>query len=119
VDLERTEHDLARIETVIAPEGLPSNTDRETALALTFSAKEAFFKAQFPVTRRILAFDEVPLAWRRLSEKRYEADSADGRILKGTVRCTTIGRWVLSAALISLPFEQTGGRQDPLRSRAT
>jgi 4'-phosphopantetheinyl transferase EntD len=119
VDLEKTEHDLGRIETVIAPEGLPSNIDRETALALAFSAKEAFFKAQFPVTKRILAFADVPLAWRQLSPKRYEADSADGRILKGTIRCTTVGPWVLSAALISLPCEQTGGRQDRLMSGAT
>lgn len=102
VDLERTNCDVGPIEPLIAPEGLPAETDRATAVALTFSAKEAFFKAQFPVTRRVAGFGDVPLIWRRLSEERYDADSSDGQVPKGTVRCTIVGQWVLSAALISL-----------------
>jgi 4'-phosphopantetheinyl transferase EntD len=108
VDLERTNDDVDRIEPLIAPEGLPADTVRATAVALTFSAKEAFFKAQFPVTRRMLGFGDVALMWRRLSGTRYEADTAGERIPKGTVRCTTVGQWVLSAALISLASDIDG-----------
>jgi len=103
IDLERSNADVG-IASLIAPEGLPPDTDTETAVALTFSAKEAFFKAQFPVTRRIPGFGDIQLRWRRLSGNRYEAETADNPGPKGTIRCTTVEHWVLAAALISLPL---------------
>lgn len=98
IDLERTDRDdLAAIENSIASEGLPPGVDSERARLLSFSAKEAVFKAQYPVTGRRLGFPDVQLLWERSGENiRAEVRCpVEGLVIRASV----VGRWVVSAAI--------------------
>jgi 4'-phosphopantetheinyl transferase EntD len=99
IDLERLDRaDLGDIEAMVAPEGLPSGIDAERGTLVSFSAKEAVFKAQFPATRRRLEFSDVQLIW-----------TCDGENMRAAVRCPVaglvvrasfVGRWVVAAATL-------------------
>ncbi|MFN0008319.1 MAG: 4'-phosphopantetheinyl transferase [Planctomycetota bacterium] len=97
IDIERTDGDLAEVESSIAAEGLAPGMDPRTARLLTFSAKEAVFKAQYPATSRFLGFADVQLLW-----------EAGGACMRAAVRCPVqglnvraaqVGRWIVSAAI--------------------
>jgi 4'-phosphopantetheinyl transferase EntD len=64
IDIE----EIGRVRTELAPQiaspaelagQLTRLPDRQVALGVIFSAKEAFYKAQFPITRRFLGFLDV------------------------------------------------------------
>jgi len=99
IDLERTDgDDLAAIENSIAPEGLAPGMDPATARLVSFSVKEAVFKAQYPETRRRFGFADVQLTnWEH-----------GGGYIRAAVRCpvdnlemraSVAGNWVIAAAI--------------------
>ncbi len=99
IDLERTDRDdLTAIEASIAAEGLAPGLEPRLARLLSFSAKEAVFKAQFPATRRRLGFRDAELIWERCETERFRPAvrcPVEGLV----VRATLVGRWIVSVAL--------------------
>jgi 4'-phosphopantetheinyl transferase EntD len=99
LDLERVDRsDLLPIEHLIGPEGLPLGTDRQFGTLLTFSAKEAVFKAQYPVTRERLDFSAVRLRWAGSYEKGFRA-VVDCSVSGLEVRAVVAGKWLVSCAI--------------------
>ena len=82
----------ARIWSPVEAEQAARRTDMTPALAsrLVFSAKEAFYKCQFPLTRTFLGFMEVSVA---LGDGTFEVrlERAVGAFLDGT---RFAGRWL-------------------------
>lgn len=104
VDLERTDRDdLTDIEPSIAAEGLAPGFEPRLGRLLSFSAKEAVFKAQFPATRRRLGFRDVELLWERCATASVRAVvrcPEEGLV----VRASLAGRWIVSAAIsVAMP----------------
>lgn len=99
LDLERVDQsDLLGIEQLVAPEGLPSGIDRELGTLLTFSAKEAVFKAQYPVTQERLDFAAVRLGWTGSYEEGFRA-VVDAAVPGLEVRTAVTGKWMVSCAI--------------------
>lgn len=99
IDLELMDRDdLADIETSIAAEGLPPGMEPGPARLLLFSAKEAVFKAQYPVTRRRLGFHDVQLSWERCGEENIRA-AVYCPVQGLTIRASSAGRWIVSVAI--------------------
>ncbi len=98
LDLERLDRTLSEIEEMVAPEGLPPGLDVERGRLMAFSAKEAVFKAQYPVTHEILDFSDVRLVW-----ERGEGDVMIARALCPvaglSVRAIFVDEWVITVAL--------------------
>jgi 4'-phosphopantetheinyl transferase EntD len=97
IDLERSANDLAPIQSVVAPEGLPFHVEPSLGRLFAFSAKEALFKAQFPQTSEVLAFSEVVLKWTSPVDSIHRA-KAD-RFPRIDILCIPTGRWVISLAV--------------------
>jgi 4'-phosphopantetheinyl transferase EntD len=99
VDIERVDRDLGAIKLLIAPEGLPGGIAEDVGLALMFSAKEAVFKAQYPIHRKTLRFSEVPLSWVRIGVGEWHAVA----VLSGETRYEVLGRssgrWIVTTAV--------------------
>jgi 4'-phosphopantetheinyl transferase EntD len=87
VDLERVSTgDLAGIESLNTNELGPPGLSMAVAKLVSFSCKEAVFKAQYPSTGRLLGFSDVTL------------NSWDyGRCFNAAVRCPTPGLTVRAA----------------------
>ena len=103
IDIETREHaeDLSGIAGLTAMKELPPSLGTAGPVAL-FSAKEAAFKALYPVLGRRLGFEDITVSWTdgRSSCLRGTAHS-DGVVLD--VRCSTvIPSWVVSVALMRL-----------------
>jgi enterobactin synthetase component D len=103
IDLERLDRsDLGTLEATIAPEGFPKWIDRERGVLLSFSAKEAAFKAQYPITRQPLNFSDLRLDWEPDgTDMRAVVDCAAGQLI---VRCTVVGKWIVAAAICDSIF---------------
>lgn len=99
IDLERIDgNDLAAIEDSIAPEGIAPGMDPETARLVLFSVKEAVFKAQYPATRRRLAFADVRLTkWEQAGG--YIRAVVWCPVEDLEIRACVVGNWVVSAAI--------------------
>jgi 4'-phosphopantetheinyl transferase EntD len=82
----------------------PPNMEANHGVVIQFSAKEAVFKAQFPLTRRNLGFSDVELQWSNSSELTAEVQC--GLAFRLQVRCLLAGPWILSVAM-------AGGARDP------
>jgi 4'-phosphopantetheinyl transferase EntD len=99
LDLERIDHaDLLPIETLVAAEGLPPGIDRQFGTLLAFSAKEAVFKAQHPVTRDRLDFSAVRLRWTGSRDREFRA-RVDGALSELQVRTACVGNWLMTCAI--------------------
>jgi len=98
IDLERD--DGAAISPMIVGEARPPTSTVRLGVLLTFSAKEAVFKAQFPLTHRRLAFEDVVLRWSRDSDDSYQATARCGGLVLFTVRVRVVAGWVVSAAFL-------------------
>jgi len=99
LDLERIDHaDLLPIETLVAAEGLPPRIDRQFGTLLAFSAKEAVFKAQYPVTRDRLDFSAVRLRWTGSRDRGFRA-RVDGALSELQVRTAFVGNWLMTCAI--------------------
>lgn len=98
IDLERTEDaDLRPVSAIVAPEGLPGGIDSDLGLLYAFSAKEAVFKAQYPLCQRRLGFDDVALVW-EASDKRGFKATIRGDLPRLLISGRRVGRWLVSAA---------------------
>ena len=99
IDLETWSPDDLDLADVVASEGLPSLSPTALAATLVFSAKEALFKAQFPLTGRRLEFEDVDLSWGAATDVPPRM-TASCRALPGfTVRAVVQGRDIVCAAL--------------------
>jgi 4'-phosphopantetheinyl transferase EntD len=93
--------DLGSIEKNVAWEGLLPGTDQSRAVLLALSAKEAVFKAQYPLTGKLLSFSDIALKWASHSAGAFSATvDCDGAI-SFQVRCAATDVWVVSAAVMS------------------
>ena len=102
IDVERCDgDDLLQIRGLVAPEALPRSLDPAVARNLALSAKEAVFKAQYPITSRRLSFEDVHLAWGDAEDGRVDGNAqvADGPMVR--VRCRAELPWIISAALLT------------------
>lgn len=98
IDLERTDRDdLAAIEDSIAPEGLAPGMDPEPARLVSFAAKEAVFKAQYPAAGRRLGFADIQLTWRQVGVNIRAAVRCPVEGIE--VRASVAGRWIVAAAI--------------------
>jgi 4'-phosphopantetheinyl transferase EntD len=101
VDIELIDcSQLGSIERTVAWEGLPPGTDPSRGVLLTLSAKEAVFKAQYPLTGKLLSFSDVVLAWTVSSAGTFSATADCGGTVALEVRCTINHLWVVSTATI-------------------
>jgi 4'-phosphopantetheinyl transferase EntD len=89
--LVATEHELTGLRQ--------SGLSQEAALAIAFSAKEAFYKSQFPITRRMLGFHdvEIELEAGRGTFRVRDKTGSDGLPFNGDVE----GRFTLCCGLIA------------------
>lgn len=102
IDVERIDlSDLGPIAHNIAPEGLPPYTEQSVGILLTLSAKEAVFKAQYPLTRQLLDFSDVVLNWACCTPDAFVAKARCDNAMVFEVRCTVANVWVLTAAVAS------------------
>jgi 4'-phosphopantetheinyl transferase EntD len=101
IDLERhLPHELRAIAADVAPEGLPPELPSDVATTIAFSAKEAAFKAQFPLTRRLLEFGDIELEWRRAAVP-YSQMATKIADLCLTVDAMLVDvKWVVSSAQV-------------------
>lgn len=63
VDVDRADVADGALRTLVGAEGLPPGLPSGLGVACAHAAKEAVFKAQFPLTGNMLAFDDVVLEW--------------------------------------------------------
>ncbi len=102
IDIELIDSsELGAIEKNVALEGLPPGTDRSQGVLLALSAKEAVFKAQYPLTGKLLSFSDVALAWTFHGAGAFSATVDCGVPISFQVRCTATQLWVISTAVIS------------------
>jgi 4'-phosphopantetheinyl transferase EntD len=86
--------------------------DRTAAVALLFSAKEAFYKFQYPITSEWLDFHDVniePLPWR--PEGQFEVRPERGLTISAHIEWPIIGRYSFHDSLVT-----TAIAVSPLRS---
>ncbi len=98
IDLEKVDQSLVPIQRLVAADGLPSDTDIESALTIVFCAKESVFKALYPQTHKSIAFGDVHLAWTFVDDMEWRAvTEVCGSEL--AIRCRQVGRWIVSIAI--------------------
>jgi 4'-phosphopantetheinyl transferase EntD len=100
IDLEFQEpRSIAGLEGMIAPEGLPPLVDSNRGTLLVFSAKEAVYKAFYPLEKRVLGFEDVRLEWRLRDGDRFEAlAECPGRRVFD-VQSKIVDDWFVSSAV--------------------
>lgn len=99
IDVEIVDNcQLSQIGRLIAAGGSPVGLEKEVGTTLSFSAKEAVYKAQFPTTKRHLGFEDVHLEWSRESWNVFSA-SVKGPSLNGiNVRAKWVDPWIVCVA---------------------
>jgi 4'-phosphopantetheinyl transferase EntD len=98
IDLERIDRSLVPVQGLIAADGLPRDVDLEKALTMVFSTKESVFKAYYPRRRQRIGFEDIRIAWTRVSDLQWRA-TAEARRELYSVHCRWVGRWVASVAV--------------------
>jgi 4'-phosphopantetheinyl transferase EntD len=91
---------IARIASQIAPEGLPRAKSLADSTNIAFSAKEATFKAYFPLARRLLKFEDVTLTWTRRVSSTFRASADTPGHLEFNVAAREVRGWIVSAAYL-------------------
>ena len=66
--------------------------------AARFAAKEAIYKAQFPIYRQKLGFQEVVLGWRLDALGIYSAVNRGGQYGRYLARCKVVEGWISCVA---------------------
>lgn len=92
--------ELGSIEKNVAWEGIPPGTGQSQGVLLALSAKEAVFKAQYPLTRKLLSYSDVTLKWTSHSAGAFSATVDCGGTINFQVRCATTNLWVVSTAVM-------------------
>ena len=99
IDLELIERaEFANLEKLVAPEGLPSGREPAVGALLAFSAKEAVYKAWYPLGKRPLGFGDIRLKWTSFDSDRLWADAQCPGSRSLGVGCMIVGDWIVSAA---------------------
>ncbi|MFM8979570.1 MAG: 4'-phosphopantetheinyl transferase superfamily protein [Planctomycetia bacterium] len=98
IDLEHVGPDAGLLERAIAPEGLPRLQPQSLRLLAAFAAKEAVYKAVFPLSRQPLDFPDVLLRWRRTSFAAI-THFAETTCVAVSGSIAVRGMWVLAAAV--------------------
>lgn len=102
IDLERhLPRDLRPIVGDVAPEGLPSGVPAEVAMTVAFSAKEAAFKAQYPLTGKLLQFSDVELEWGAPAISHYTMSAKVAGLFLAIDAKLINTKWVVSAAQVT------------------
>ena len=97
IDLERHEAgSLLTLASVLDQNGTAGGN--ELFLTFAFSAKEAVFKAQFPLTEAPLEFVEVTLEWQRLDPSFFQAKAYTKDLELDVRGCVPIEPWVVAVA---------------------
>jgi 4'-phosphopantetheinyl transferase EntD len=91
---------LGSIEKNIAWEGVPPGTEQSNGVLLVLSAKEAVFKAQYPLTGKLLSFSDVALVWNSRGQENFSATVESGGMIGLEVRCAHTSMWIVSAAVM-------------------
>jgi 4'-phosphopantetheinyl transferase EntD len=98
VDLERSDgQPLAHVSGIAGP----PDVDPALRMLLDFSAKEAVFKAQFPLTFRRLGFEDLSLSWLPRDDEFGHRAVVTAGCPPIHVSCLLSGTWVVSAALMT------------------
>lgn len=101
IDIERADRvgrplDETFIGTGIGPPGF----DRTLATLVTFSAKEAVFKAQFAATRRQLGYLDIEIDWPSIpADEIHALARCRGLEVPLSLRCAVAAPWVATVAL--------------------
>jgi 4'-phosphopantetheinyl transferase EntD len=100
IDLERiADHQALPLDQhSIAPEGIPVGPDPRAGTLISFSAKEAVFKAQFPGSRRRLDFSDVVVAWEPAKDFHFSAVAAISGGQNLEVRSRMVFPWIVCVA---------------------
>ena len=107
IDIERAGgrgHALSA--SMIAPEGLPPGRPPDLATLIAFSAKEAAFKAIYPLQRQPLQFGDVRLTWELVSDKRLRARATRKGFRDLRVDCAFSDQWIVCAAIPWRPLRR-------------
>jgi 4'-phosphopantetheinyl transferase EntD len=101
IDLERQGGaDLTTIEDLIGHDSIPPLADEAQARLVAFSAKEAVFKAQFPITQLRLKFGDVKLSWSDPTGDEFQAVASCDSCPTIFVHCAIATPWIISVATI-------------------
>lgn len=104
VDIELVDRDDASRLARLVPSGtVPRNLPKRAGATVVFSAKEASFKAQYPITSLRLGLDDLEILWRRGRLGRYEGEVHLFGGLRLTVLSAIAGRWITSVAFADPP----------------
>lgn len=107
IDLELVDvGDLSRVASLVAPEGIPDGCGQKLGSVLSFSAKEAAFKAFFSLRQEALGFADIALDWTRQHGERISARAQCPRALCFTVECRLVQSWLLSVAVLPSETQQ-------------
>lgn len=93
--------ELGPIEHNVAWEGLPPGVEQSLGILLSLSAKEAVFKAQYPLTKQLLDFSDIALKWVSNPDDTFVANVDCGGTMVFRVRCTAANLWIVSTAFLS------------------
>lgn len=96
IDVECATRSLDHIRHRVAPEGHAPGVEADMGDLVSFSVREALFKAQFPLTYRRLDFEEATLEW----AKWHAAITDEDR--RFHISFVVTGPWVVSC---SWPFD--------------
>lgn len=99
IDLEFWQPEDVDLASTVASEGLPEALPAPMAAALAFSAKEALFKAQYPLTRRLLEFEDIPLSWTATRRTPITVTAACKALPSYMIRGIVKGTAIVCAAL--------------------
>ena len=100
IDLELIDESSPPLDRALIGTDSPRGFDPAVQTLLTFSAKEAVFKAQFPLTGAKLQYLDIELDWTDQSSPHLEAVARSPQFAEPLlVRCATSRRWLVAAAV--------------------
>ena len=103
IDLERLSGPgLRPIAHILGEEERSTGHDQEARTLQTFAAKEAVFKAQYPMTSRKLGFSEVRLEWEPGGGGERRASAVCPERGPFEVRCLWVEEWLVVVAYLKV-----------------
>src|ERR1044071_334288 len=99
IDLELIDNSASQLDAALIGADSPRGFAPAVQTLLTFSAKEAVFKAQFPLTGAKLQYLDIELDWSGQSSPHLEAIARSPRFPEPLiVRSATSRRWIVAIA---------------------
>ena len=102
IDLERKgDGGLTAVASLIdSSQGSGRSKDQEITTLQSFSAKEAIFKAQYPITHRNLSFSDVHIRWSHRKGRTVHASGSCSGAGPFEVRLRWIREWLIAIAYL-------------------